>query len=58
MSMRKPAKVNISEHPLLQIIGQTPLAKINIFAEELPNVDIYAKIEPITPEARLKTDRS
>ena len=52
--MRKPAKVNISEHPLLQIIGQTPLAKINIFADELPNVDIYAKIETYNPGGSIK----
>ena len=54
MSMRKPAKVNISEHPLLQIIGQTPLTKINIFADELPNVDIYAKIETYNPGGSIK----
>ena len=54
MSMRKPTKVNISEHPLLQIIGQTPLAKIDIFADELPNVDIYAKIETYNPGGSIK----
>ena len=54
MSTRKPTKVNISEHPLLQIIGQTPLAKINIFADELPNVDIYAKIETYNPGGSIK----
>ncbi|MYA72762.1 cysteine synthase family protein [Candidatus Poribacteria bacterium] len=54
MSMRKPAKVNISEHPLFQIIGQTPLAKIDIFADELPNVDIYAKIETYNPGGSIK----
>ena len=54
MSMRKPEKVNISEHPLLQIIGQTPLAKIDIFADELPNVDIYAKIETYNPGGSIK----
>ena len=54
MSMRKPTKVNISEHPLLQIIGQTPLAKIDLFADELPNVDIYAKIETYNPGGSIK----
>ena len=54
MSMRKPAKVNIAEHPLFQIIGQTPLAKIDIFADELPNVDIYAKIETYNPGGSIK----
>ena len=54
MSMRKPEKVDISEHPLLQIIGQTPLAKIDLFADELPNVDIYAKIESYNPGGSIK----
>ena len=54
MSMRKPEKVNISEHPLLQIIGQTPLAKIDLFADELPKVDIYAKIETYNPGGSIK----
>ena len=54
MSMRKPEKVNISEHSLLQIIGQTPLAKIDLFADELPNVDIYAKIETYNPGGSIK----
>ena len=54
MSMRKPEKVNFSEYPLLQSIGQTPLAKINLFADELPNVDIYAKIETYNPGGSIK----
>ena len=54
MSMRKPEKVNLSEYPLLQTIGQTPLAKIDIFADELPNVDIYAKIETSNPGGSIK----
>ncbi len=54
MSMRKPEKVNFSEYPLLQLIGQTPLAKINLFADELPNVDIYAKIETYNPGGSIK----
>lgn len=54
MSMRKPEKVNFSEYPLLQSIGQTPLAKINIFTDELPNVDIYAKIETYNPGGSIK----
>ena len=54
MSMRKPEKVNFSEYPLLQSIGQTPLAKINLFTDELPNVDIYAKIETYNPGGSIK----
>ncbi|MDE0469415.1 MAG: cysteine synthase family protein [Candidatus Poribacteria bacterium] len=54
MSKRKPEKVNLSEYPLLQVIGQTPLAKIDIFADELPNVDIYAKLETYNPGGSIK----
>ena len=54
MSKRKPEKVNLSEYPLLEIIGQTPLAKIDLFADELPNVDIYAKIETYNPGGSIK----
>ena len=54
MSKRKPEKVNLSEYPLLQLIGQTPLAKINLFADELPNVDIYAKVETYNPGGSIK----
>ncbi|MCY3552312.1 MAG: cysteine synthase family protein [Candidatus Poribacteria bacterium] len=54
MSKRKPKKVNLSEYPLLQVIGQTPLAKIDIFADELPNVDIYAKLETYNPGGSIK----
>ena len=54
MSQRKPAKVNLSEYPLLQIIGQTPLVKIDLFADELPNVEIYAKIETYNPGGSIK----
>jgi cysteine synthase B len=54
MSQRKPEKVNLSEYPLLQIIGQTPLAKIDLFADELPNVEIYAKIETYNPGGSIK----
>ena len=54
MSKRKPEKVNLSEYPLLQVIGQTPLAKIDIFGDELPNVDIYAKLETYNPGGSIK----
>ena len=54
MSKRKPGKVNLSDYPLLQVIGQTPLAKIDLFADELPNVDIYAKLETYNPGGSIK----
>lgn len=46
--------VSLSDYPLLQLIGQTPLAKIDIFADELPNVQIYAKVETYNPGGSIK----
>lgn len=46
--------VNLSDYPLLQLIGQTPLAKIDIFSNELPNVEIYAKVETYNPGGSIK----
>ena len=46
--------VNLSDYPLLQLIGQTPLAKIDLFNNELPNVEIYAKMETYNPGGSVK----
>lgn len=46
--------VNLSDYPLLQLIGQTPLAKIDLFSNELPNVEIYAKMETYNPGGSVK----
>ncbi len=43
-----------ADSPLLQLIGQTPLAKIALFEDELPNVDIYAKVETYNPGGSIK----
>ena len=54
MSNRTGSAVDLSDFPLLQLIGQTPLAKIDIFANELPNVEIYAKVETYNPGGSIK----
>ncbi len=54
MSYQNGSTVNLSDYPLLQLIGQTPLAKIDIFANELPNVEIYAKVETYNPGGSIK----
>ena len=54
MSYQTGSTVNLSDYPLLQLIGQTPLAKIDIFSNELPNVDIYAKVETYNPGGSIK----
>lgn len=46
--------VNITDFPLLQLIGQTPLTKIDLFKNEFPKVDIYAKVETYNPGGSIK----
>ena len=54
MGNRTGSKVNLSDYPLLQLIGQTPLVKIDLFTNELPNVEIYAKVETYNPGGSIK----
>ena len=49
MSKKSTGSVSLSNYPLLQQIGNTPLVKIDLFADELPDVDIYAKAEMYNP---------
>lgn len=43
--------------PALGLIGNTPLVRVDCFKEELPDVEIYAKMEAFNPGGSLK-DRS
>lgn len=54
MSNQTGSTVNLADYPLLQQIGQTPLVKIDLFTEELPNVEIYAKVETYNPGGSIK----
>ncbi len=54
MGNRNSSTVNLSDYPLLQLIGHTPLTKIDLFKHELPNVDIYAKVETYNPGGSIK----
>ena len=54
MSNLTGSTVDLSDFPLLQLIGQTPLAKIDIFADEFPNIEIYAKVETYNPGGSIK----
>ncbi len=54
MSNQTIETVNLSEYPLLQLIGNTPLAKIDLFADELPKVELYAKVETYNPGGSIK----
>ena len=54
--MRKPSNssFDLSNYPILQQIGNTPLVKIDLFSDELPNVELYAKAEMYNPGASIK----
>ena len=54
MSRRSACSFNLSNYPLLQQIGNTPLVKIDLFADEFPGVDIYAKAEMYNPGSSIK----
>lgn len=54
MGNQNSSTVNLSDFPLLQLIGQTPLTRIDLFKHELPNVDIYAKVETYNPGGSIK----
>lgn len=54
MSKQSTGSVSLSNYPLLQQIGNTPLVKINLFADELPDVEIYAKAEMYNPGGSIK----
>ena len=54
MSKQTVSTVNLADYPLLQLIGKTPLVKIDLFTDEFPNVDIYAKVETYNPGGSIK----
>lgn len=41
-------------YPALALVGNTPLLKLNLFEQELPDVEIYAKCEYTNPGGSLK----
>jgi cysteine synthase B len=45
---------DLSKYPPLQLIGNTPLVKIDLFSEELPEVEVYAKAEMFNPGYSIK----
>ncbi len=54
MSKQPTSSFDLSNYPTLQLIGNTPLVRINLFADELPNVEIYAKAEMYNPGSSVK----
>jgi cysteine synthase B len=44
----------VSRYPALGLVGNTPLVRVDAFREELPEVEIYAKVESFNPGGSLK----
>jgi len=44
----------IEKYPALGLIGNTPLVRVDLFSEELPEVEIFAKIESFNPGGSVK----
>ena len=54
MSKQSTLSFDLSNYPILQEIGNTPLVKIDLFSHELPDVEIYAKAEMYNPGSSIK----
>jgi cysteine synthase B len=54
MSKQTNPRFDLSDYPVLQQIGNTPLVKIDLFAEEYRDVEIYAKAEMFNPGGSIK----
>ena len=44
----------LDRYPALRAIGNTPLMPVNLFGEELPDVEVFAKMECLNPGGSLK----
>src|SRR3990167_4345345 len=44
----------LDRYPALRAVGNTPLVPVNIFRDELPNVEVLAKMESLNPGGSLK----
>src|SRR5206468_10965847 len=44
----------VERHPVLRAVGNTPLVPVEIFHGELPDVEVFAKMEQLNPGGSLK----
>src|SRR2546428_12496858 len=44
----------VERHPVLRAVGNTPLVPVEIFRGELPDVEVFAKMESLNPGGSLK----
>jgi cysteine synthase B len=54
MGLRELQQSYAARFPTLALVGNTPLVRLDLFADELPDVEIYAKVELFNPGGSLK----
>ncbi|HHH29229.1 MAG TPA: PLP-dependent cysteine synthase family protein [Polyangiaceae bacterium] len=54
MGLKELQKRHLDRAPALGLVGGTPLVRVNIFAEEFPELEVYAKCEAFNPGGSLK----
>ena len=54
MSMRELISRYANRFPALGLVGNTPLVRVDLFQEEFPDVEVYAKVEGFNPGGSLK----
>jgi cysteine synthase B len=54
MNLRELQASYAERYPALGLVGNTPLVRVRIFEDELPEVEIYAKVESFNPGGSLK----
>ncbi|MDP7038360.1 MAG: PLP-dependent cysteine synthase family protein [Myxococcota bacterium] len=52
--MRPTLESIIAAFPALKLVGNTPLAELHLLKDEVPGVDIFAKIESFNPGGSIK----
>ena len=54
MNLRELQARYAERYPALGLVGNTPLVRVRLFEDELPNVEVYAKVESFNPGGSLK----
>lgn len=54
MSLRELVDRYVERFPPIALVGGTPLVRLDLFRDELPEVDVYAKVELFNPGGSLK----
>ncbi|MGH2571187.1 MAG: PLP-dependent cysteine synthase family protein [bacterium] len=54
MPQPKAVRQIVERHPSLRLIGDTPLVRLDLFRDELPDVEVWAKVEYYNPGGSIK----